>query len=151
MTEITITSLMMQHHSVVLGLLNKLKEAVDNGQGDIRDIFMKFESQAKEHFSIEESVIFNFSDKMDAKSTEIILGLMREHQTMLSLMELITKGLPENDFLSIYDLEKIMLEHAEVEEKILYPGLDGNLEEEKKVAMIKRIQETSGELLISNS
>jgi len=151
MAETTITSLMMQHHSVIVGLLNNLKTAVKKDAENIRAEFAQFERQAKEHFSIEETVIFEFSKTLDAKRTEIILSLMREHQIMLSLMDVVLRGLPENDYSGVYELEDVLIRHATTEETILYPGLDENLPTEKKEVMIKRIQETSGELLIIKS
>jgi len=147
MAETTITSLMVQHHSVISGLLNKFKDAIATGQSNVDDEFLHAERQIKEHWSIEESVIFDFSKTMDEKRTEIILHLMKEHQIMTDMINTIKNGLMEKDYSALPKLMEMMEKHASNEESVLYPGLDDVLPLDKKANMIKRIEESSGELL----
>ena len=136
-----ITDLMLKDHLRLLTILHKLETS--DAFEDKCKIFKILKIDIEKHFFIEEKTIFSdFSvRKNEITVYNLYIELAKQHTNILNLLESIKndirKNLPPN-FLSIRDN---LINHQRFEEKLIYPKLDEELDDNQKEMIFERIQD----------
>ena len=141
MAEDTILGLMVSHHALIEVLFSLFKNEAAAKSSKAADSLSDLTWEVKKHFFIEESAIFDFLPVKTMDLFKTVNHLKEEHTDMLSSLKNFSDnlaGIKDYEFESFHTL---LEEHRETEEKILYPRLDKEMEDDQKRQIIHRINE----------
>ncbi len=140
----TIIGLMFDSHSRLEDFLKKFKLGLEKDFESVDNDFEKFKEELKNHLHVEEEAIFRFvSPTEDEKYYEVVPDLINEHNILLEMLNDLENKLATTDNIDISDFEKLLIQHRKTEEEYFYPQLEGKLEEDQKLEIIKKIKNLS--------
>ena len=129
--EQSIYSLMSADHVKIRKLVDKV---------DDYKAFMKLKAELERHFYLEENAIFKMLEAFGYDENAGFLPIMEEHDEILSMLGRIQYGFSKSGKSSLDKLRSKLLNHAEHEDKILYPNLDQNLSPTEREAVMRQIR-----------
>jgi hemerythrin-like domain-containing protein len=140
----SITESMVKSHKELSVLLERLVDGVNLSSKQCWNLFEDFQARLFEHLNIEERAIFGFHNITDKRSKEIIRELLHEHGLMRSLVDDTAARLKANNHIDLVPFLELMNKHQNIENQVLYPKLDHELDDDEKKDMegqIKKIIE----------
>lgn len=141
MTEKNILNLMIVQHELLASLfsifMNELKSQSENVKNSLSELI----NEMKNHFFVEEEIIFSFMAWKDPDITETINHLKKEHSVAIDEVEKMFEDLGLASEERLGSLSKLLGGHRETEERILYPKLDESLSPAQKQQIVDRINE----------
>jgi hemerythrin superfamily protein len=136
-----ITQLMLGHHALIDVLLTAFKDTLAKNPEEAEKLFDEFRWELDKHFFVEERAIFKFCEPPEDEICRLVNKLIKEHDLMLGLMNEMKNALALRRRVDVAGFQKILTEHREAEEKVLYPWVDQKLTAAEKEAIIERINE----------
>lgn len=136
-----ILNLMIAHHALIDVLLTVVQSNLSVDKEKALDAFKNFQWQVKKHFFVEENTVFNFIKPEFSEIYFVVRELKDEHLKMLGILSEMEKNLDEGTAIDISEFRKILEDHRNSEEKVLYPWMDKTLDEIVKKVIIGRINE----------
>jgi hemerythrin-like domain-containing protein len=137
----TITGIMLKEHVKLDKMLEEFENSLETDIEKSRQLFSRFKWNLDKHFFIEEKVIFHVYNAATKEESEEIMNLLKEHKDMQWLINKM-EGSIKTDINSILpELKKILKIHVGVENMILYPKLDEELDEKSKGLILERVEE----------
>jgi len=138
-----ITDLMMEEHGKINSFLNKFESSLKGSVDETKKQFMILQTELDMHFFLEEKAIFGLYDRLREDVGEIF-DLMKEHGEIKEMFENIRQGLDKGVKSSVTGLKEKLTKHAEFENKIFYPKIDEDLNEQEKKNIVDKISELKG-------
>lgn len=137
--EKSINEIMKKEHLKIDEMIEKFKNSKDKTSKDSQYLFNKLSWAIKEHFFMEEKLIFSVYDlEVEIHDNN---ELIDEHGAILKII----KNIDDKKFIDITEellkLENILKAHSKLEEEIFYENLDNNLSDEEKNEIIIRAKE----------
>ncbi|MFA6065112.1 MAG: hemerythrin domain-containing protein [archaeon] len=137
----SILKFMIIEHGILYNLLVGFRfqsSSAQNPQAALRN-FSKFKEKLTPHHFAEESIIF----KMDNKITTvpIIKVLKKEHTLIEKIVEKIDQNIANNEDAeeNAANLQRLLRNHLNLEEKRFYPLLDKQLNDKEKEELIQKV------------
>jgi len=137
-----IVDLMLKDHLRLLSLLTRLERT---NEKDVNLKYNKFETfkwEVEKHFFLEEKTIFSkFSTKKEGvKIYNLYIELVKQHEKILNLLDEIKKQIMQGFEPDIIRIRDLLINHQKFEEKLIYPKLDEELDENEKIKILNRIE-----------
>ena len=137
-----IVDLMLKDHLRLLSLLTRLERT---NEKDVNLKYNKFETfkwEVEKHFFLEEKTIFSkFSTKKEGvKIYNLYIELVKQHEKILNLLDEIKKQIMQGFKPDIIRIRDLLINHQKFEEKLIYPKLDEELDENEKIKILNRIE-----------
>lgn len=136
-----ISEIMLGHHALINLLLLTFKEALGKNDESADRLFDEFRWELDKHIFVEERVVFKFCESKESEICGIIKGLVKEHDTMLVMLNEVKNNLMTKSRADTQRFEELLIAHRRVEEEKLYPLIDKTLSRTEKEAIIARINE----------
>ncbi len=131
---------MFEQHQTVNKLLKNIISAYGLGPQDLARAWAEFRDKLELHMKAEEQVIFAFSDWGSPEMQQIVARLLSEHGRIRALIsDLVSQKRLETEALE--DLQKTLFAHEALECERLYPMLDGELGEDGREFLFKKMGE----------
>ena len=137
-----ITSLMIKSHLEIDKNLKLFVDKIGNDFEEMRALFLKFREIINQHFLTEEQAIFSFCEASGYKY-DGISNLIHQHNLMLEMLDDINNDISLHKWPDIAELRKLIKKHREIEEGVLYPRMDVELDDNQKRFIIKKIENFS--------
>ncbi|MFA6254794.1 MAG: hemerythrin domain-containing protein [Patescibacteria group bacterium] len=139
-SDTKITSLMIKSHQQIEQLINQFEKSLGRDSKLADKSFLELRIGLEQHFLTEEKAIFAFSQQGNDKYNGIP-NLIQQHGIMLEMINNIKNQLATKKSFSISEFKTYIGKHRMIEEGILYPKLDAELNESQKQFIIKKIEE----------
>jgi len=138
MEKESLTEIMLIDHKKIIELLDE----VDKKDHPDIEAFNKFEWHLNKHIFIEEKAIFiEYKPLKESEEYKIFKQLNREHTIIIDLLsKILEESFPKGN-INFYKLKKILSNHRKFEEERIYPLLDENLSQSKKLSIVNKISE----------
>jgi len=133
-----ITRLMIKSHQEIDQRLALLEKIIGRDPGLADKSFLELKNLIEKHFLIEEKAIFAFIKKLN--QYDGIPNLVNQHNLMLEILNNLENKIFSNQKLGISKLKAIIKPHRKIEEVILYPRLDTELDESQKKFIVEKIK-----------
>ena len=138
----SIPSVMMKDHDKLENLFEKFLKQVKSSFEDHATVmkkFFDFKWNLEKHFFVEEKVIFSIYNYSNEEESDAIRGVLNEHKNILWLINRIEIDLEDKKIPKTMNLAEILKNHAQFENKILYPKLEEVLDKNEKQIILDRI------------
>ena len=132
---------MLGHHALIDLLLTTFKDALAQNLELAERLFDEFRWELDKHIFAEERVVFRFCEPLESEICRIVLGLVKEHDLMIEMLNEVKSNLATKERPDISEFQELLTAHRQVEEKTLYPELDKKLDETQKEMIIARVNE----------
>jgi hemerythrin superfamily protein len=136
-----ITQIMVGDHALIEVLLIYFKDSMGKNVELTEEAFDKFRWELEKHIFVEEKVIFRFCKLVNSEMCQIVQSLAKQHDVFFEILNEMKNDLVIRNNIDILKLQKLFVEHRKIEEAILYPKLDEQLNERQKEMMIAQINE----------
>lgn len=140
MKKNAISKLMTRHHKKLERLLRIFKANIGKNVEKMSESLERLRWEFEKHTFCEEKVMFKFCETENCTD---VLKLIKAHDEMLEMLSTIKSDLAVKDSVDISGFLKLIGEHKNLEEKILYPKLDRQLDSEQKKFILRKIREVS--------
>lgn len=131
----SISNLMETDHDSMDNLFSQFQEKKETELKKARELFNRFRERIKSHIDLEEETLFSeFEEKMDMDPRMGPTQVMRqEHRLIQEQMAIIARGLSEEEPTAEAEekLKRLLTDHNEKEEHVLYPKFDQLLPEDE--------------------
>ena len=132
----SITSLMLNHHAKITGLLKNMDNTMES--------FDRFKWALEKHLFVEEKAIFIYYNPTDDEDIinenyAMIPDLIIEHTMILDMLKEMEDDLRNKGAVDSSELQDLLTKHKDFEDDVLYPKLDRALEDSQKIIITERI------------
>ncbi|MEK7503607.1 MAG: hemerythrin domain-containing protein [Patescibacteria group bacterium] len=141
MNQNSILNLMIAHHALLETLLAVFKDEFKADSVAAATALDEFKWEWEKHVFGEEKVIFKFCGGGETTLCQVVHELVAEHILIQETLNAFENNLAIKTSADIDNFHKLITEHRETEEQTLYPGLDRELDEAQKEAIIARINQ----------
>ena len=146
MAKETISSLMIAHHALIEKLLFSFKKELKEKSPNLKNSVSRLKWEVKKHFFLEESAIFDFLTLDNLDIFKMISRVKDEHLTMIVDLIKFSDNIENVADEDIKSFTELLLSHREFEDKILYPKLDAEADEDQKQKIIVNIKQMPVEI-----
>lgn len=140
----SITKFMVDDHERLTSLFNDFKKIKNRDIRKARDLFLKFDSELRKHFIVEEKIIrlaFNKNGNKKSNPLPIVSSLKSEHDRIINILGKISASMKNNNSkIDAFNIYLILNHHKNVEERLLYPELDEMLSQKEKNTIFEKIK-----------
>ncbi|MBU0467304.1 MAG: hemerythrin domain-containing protein [Nanoarchaeota archaeon] len=136
----SITEIMLREHKRIDAMIEEVEKTLPDFE-KARQIFNKFKWNLEKHFFVEEKVIFSAYSSTTSNESEDIFTILKEHKDILWSMKKIEQSLSKNLQPNFSNIKKDLKDHVNFEDRIFYPRLDEELDDNLKEVMIDRAKE----------
>lgn len=137
-----ISSLMYKDHLRLLSLLHKIEQKSFKDLQEKYDFFMNFKWNIEKHFFTEEKTVFtSFKTRKGTEPYRLFYEISKQHTKILNEINKNRELLTKNIDLETLNLRDLLIKHQSFEEKIVYPRLDKELDEDHKMLIVDRMTE----------
>lgn len=137
--SMSIAETMVKHHVKIDKLLHEFKNGIKQKDVPMIGAFNKFKWELEKHFFLEEKAIFQLHYSENEESNEIKNKLKKEHDSLRGKLDEIEEDLKNQDKIDIFEFRRLLLEHKDFENRIFYPRLDKELDEDRKKLILDRL------------
>ena len=134
MDECSILECMRDHHK-------RLEDMLSSPAIHVKEHYERFRWELEKHVFIEERAIFIHYTPLTQADNDAMVKVTKEHTEILALLRSMDEIFAETGEISIEALKDKLHAHQQLEEEVLYPRLDSELEPGAKAMVIRRIKE----------
>ena len=140
MEELTsLSKMMIKHHAYIEELFQVFKEQIGKEYAVMRETFNTFEGILKKHFAVEEENLFKFADLNDVNVAKLVHNLITDHFSMRGMVDTIKKSMERGEKLDFSVLDTLLVKHRMIEDSVLYPRMENELDAWRKDEVIEII------------
>ena len=134
----SIRGLMQNEHQKIENIISEYRKS-DKTTADAQYLFDKLIWMIKEHFFLEEKLIFSvYNLEIENHDNE---ELISQHKSILEILENMSKKKLEETSELLQNAEDELIAHSKLEEEIFYERLDETLSDKEKEDLISRGKE----------
>ena len=135
-----ISEMMINDHCKIEGLLKSFKISYNKKSKSKIDSFNKLKMELDRHFFIEERVIFTSYNPEGWEEHRILQNILKEHIAILRMLGGIESQLNNGHKPNIQAFENSLLKHKDLEDRVLYPKMDQELDQDSRNLIVQRIK-----------
>jgi len=110
------------------------------GSSHLMEYFLKFKWNLTAHLAVEEKIIFINYNPETEEDAGMMEKILEEHRELISLMDDIEDRLNDGKDVDISHLKRMLIEHRNFEDEVLYPMLDNKIDENTKKQIITKLE-----------
>ncbi len=134
----SIRGLMQNEHQKIDSIIADFRKE-NKETADAQYLFDKLIWAVKEHFFIEEKLIFSTHNlEIENHNNEELLG---QHQSILEILSDMSSKKLKDTSEELQNMEDELIAHSKLEEEIFYEQLDETLSNEQKEDLISKVKE----------